>query len=97
MRTYIGHQQVVGSEEFEELALGIDRELFLGVEDETGEGRAARQAAARDVLADLVAQGAAGDEVAAWDALYAEALTRTVPLLRSSARSVRVPGAGEAA
>jgi hypothetical protein len=43
--------------EFTELALGIDRELFAGLADETDTDRAARLDAANDVLADL-----AGDD-----------------------------------
>lgn len=84
MRSYIGNQHVIGNEEFEELALGIDRALFLGEPGESGQERAAREAAARDILADLVTQGEAGDEIAGWDALYAEALTHTVPFLNSA-------------
>ncbi|NEA72788.1 hypothetical protein [Streptomyces sp. SID13588] len=90
MRSYIGDQQVVGSEEFEELALGIDRALFLGEPGESGEERAAREAAAReaaarDILADLMAKAEDGDEVDGWDALYAEALTHLVTFPRHSA------------
>ncbi|KAA0931896.1 hypothetical protein [Streptomyces apricus] len=52
MRTYIGRQQAVSSEDFAELALGTPVELWLGVEGETAEERAAREDAARDILAD---------------------------------------------
>lgn len=98
MRSYIGHQEVRSEDEFVELAYGLDRELFLGSPDESAKERTARLDAARDVLADLREQGLRGDEVAAWDALYAEALTFTVPLLRSAAvRSVERPWAGDAA
>ncbi|GAA2466503.1 hypothetical protein [Streptomyces macrosporus] len=105
MRTYIGHHHVVNAAEFAELALGIDEELPAGIDvdlfrgplrPETPTERAARLDAARDVLAELRAQGESGDEVAAWDALYADALTRTVPLLRSAVRDDQ-PGTGEAA
>ncbi|SEE97212.1 hypothetical protein SAMN05428954_4893 [Streptomyces sp. 2112.3] len=104
MRTYIGHQQVVNSGEFEELAfgfeespLGMDRELFLGpFEPETAQERAARLDAAADVLADLREQGERGDEIAAWDALYADALTAAAPL-RPTRRSDRPARKGEAA
>ncbi|NEA57974.1 hypothetical protein G3I60_28390 [Streptomyces sp. SID13666] len=85
MRSYIGNQHVIGNEEFEELALGIDRDLFLGVQGESGEERAAREAAARDILADLMAKAEDGDEVDGWDALYAEALTHLVTFPRHSA------------
>jgi hypothetical protein len=52
MRTYIGRQQAVSCEDFAELALGTPVELWLGVEGETDEERAAREDAARDILAD---------------------------------------------
>ncbi|MEU9057023.1 hypothetical protein AB0D37_42755 [Streptomyces sp. NPDC048384] len=46
-----GHQAVTAAE-FAELALGTPLELWLGVEGETDEERAARLDAARDILAD---------------------------------------------
>ncbi|MBY8341231.1 hypothetical protein LXH13_19375 [Streptomyces spinosirectus] len=52
MRTYIGPHQAVTTDEFVELALGTPVELWLGVEGETEEERAARLDAARDILAD---------------------------------------------
>ncbi|WP_329545471.1 hypothetical protein OG548_13830 [Streptomyces sp. NBC_01356] len=52
MRSYIGHQQAVSAEDFAELALGTPVELWLGVEGESDEERAARLDAARDILAD---------------------------------------------
>ncbi|MEU6079572.1 hypothetical protein [Streptomyces sp. NPDC047108] len=52
MRTYIGRQQAISVEDFAELALGTPVELWLGVEGETDEERAAREDAARDILAD---------------------------------------------
>ncbi|WP_206300010.1 hypothetical protein [Streptomyces mangrovisoli] len=52
MRTYIGHQQAVSAEDFVELALGTPVELWLGVDGESDEERAARLDAARDILAD---------------------------------------------
>lgn len=96
MRMFVAGQEAHGDIEFAELALGIDIDLFRGpLEVETDGERSAREDAARDILADLRAEAAAGDEVAGWDALYADALTRTVPFLRS----VRVhrAGTGEAA
>jgi hypothetical protein len=96
MRTFVAGQEAVSDAEFAELALGIDIDLFRGpLEPETDCERAAREDAARGVLADLREQGEAGDEIAAWDALYADALTHTVPFLRA-ARGHR-PGTGEAA
>ncbi|MFI6280485.1 hypothetical protein [Streptomyces sp. NPDC050988] len=52
MRTYIGRQQAISTEDFAELALGTPVELWLGVEGESDEERAAREDAARDILAD---------------------------------------------
>ena len=96
MRTFVAGQEAHGDFEFAELALGIDVDLFRGpLEFETDDDRAAREDAARDILADLRAEAEAGDDVAVWDALYADALTRTVPFLRS-ARASR-PMTGEAA
>ncbi|MEV4871621.1 hypothetical protein [Streptomyces syringium] len=104
MRTYIGHHQVISAAEFREMALGfdepagIDRDLFRGpLAAESPQERAARLDVAREVLEELRAAGAAGDEVAELDALYAEALTRTVPLRRSGRGTGRSSGRGEAA
>jgi hypothetical protein len=52
MRTYIGRQQAISPEDFAELALGTPVELWLGVDGESEEERAAREDAARDILAD---------------------------------------------
>ncbi|WP_371598921.1 hypothetical protein [Streptomyces sp. NBC_00564] len=52
MRTFIGRQQAISAEDFAELALGTPVELWLGVEGESDEERAAREDAARDILAD---------------------------------------------
>jgi hypothetical protein len=52
MRTFIGRQQAISVEDFAELALGTPVELWLGVDGETDEERAARLDAARDILAD---------------------------------------------
>ncbi|MEU1165781.1 hypothetical protein ABZ372_37215 [Streptomyces sp. NPDC005921] len=52
MRTYIGPHQAVSPHDFVELALGTPVELWLGVEGETSAERAAREDAARDILAD---------------------------------------------
>ncbi|MEV7090656.1 hypothetical protein AB0O07_33135 [Streptomyces sp. NPDC093085] len=96
MRTFVAGQEAHNETEFAELALGIDIDLFRGpLESETDSERAAREDAARDILADLRAEAEAGDEIAGWDALYADALTRTVPFLRS-VRGLRA-GTGEAA
>lgn len=52
MRAYIGGHQAVSGNDFIELALGTPPELWLGVEGESEEERAARLDAARDILAD---------------------------------------------
>jgi hypothetical protein len=52
MRTYIGRHRPVSPDDFVELALGTPVELWLGVDGESDEERAARLAAARDILAD---------------------------------------------
>lgn len=96
MRTFVAGHEARGELEFAELALGIDMELFRGpLRTETPDEYMARQDAARDILADLRQEADAGDEIAGWDALYADALTRTVPFLRPAGghRS----GTGEAA
>ncbi|MFG2984772.1 hypothetical protein ACGFYQ_26550 [Streptomyces sp. NPDC048258] len=106
MRSYIGNREIANPAEFGELALGfdelplgLDRDLFRGpLGPETAQERAAREAVAREVIAELAELGEGGDEIAAWDALYADALTRTVPFLRAAAcdagRAIRT---GEAA
>ncbi|MFD9026532.1 hypothetical protein [Streptomyces parvulus] len=52
MRSYVGGHQAVSVNDFLELALGTPVELWLGVEGETEDERAARLDAARDILAD---------------------------------------------
>lgn len=96
MRTFVGHHEAWDDFEFEELAYGIDRDLFLGSPDETGEERAARLDAARDILADLREQGES-DDISAWDALYVDQLARTLPLMRRSAGTRRVRTGRDAA
>jgi hypothetical protein len=78
--------------EFAELALGIDRELFAGLADETDTERAARLDAARDVLADL-----AGDDPEL--TTYAQILMRQapVPLRRPAPVRRRIHRTGVAA
>ena len=85
MKSYIGPHRPVSDADFIELALGLDddqrsgldMDLFRGpLSQETPEQRAARLDAARDILADLVAQ-AADDPVIAEDAAYAAGLMRT--------------------
>ncbi|MBZ4322474.1 hypothetical protein [Streptomyces huiliensis] len=52
MRIFVDGHEAVTIEEFIELALGTPPQLWLGVEGETSEERAARLAAARDILAE---------------------------------------------
>ncbi|MFD0152261.1 hypothetical protein ACWGQ4_19145 [Streptomyces sp. NPDC055721] len=90
MRTYIGGQPAVSSNDFVELALGTPVELWLGVEGESEEKRAARLDAARDILAD---NPNLPDEVSriAAEAIeaYAPELFNVVPLVRPAVRKSR--------
>jgi hypothetical protein len=52
VKCFIGGQQATNALEFAELALGTPPELWLGVEGESEEERAARLDAARDILTD---------------------------------------------
>ncbi|NJQ05505.1 hypothetical protein [Streptomyces lonarensis] len=52
MREYVGPHEVRTLHDMIELSLGIDPELFLGVEGESCEERAARLDAARDIMAE---------------------------------------------
>lgn len=52
MNHFIDGHQVVTEADFDELALGTPPELWLGVPGESRAERAARRAAARDILAD---------------------------------------------
>jgi hypothetical protein len=52
LRTFVAGQEARTLHEFMELALGTPLELWLGVEGETAEECAAREDAARDILAD---------------------------------------------
>ncbi|MET9219058.1 hypothetical protein ABZX65_09895 [Streptomyces sp. NPDC003300] len=94
MCTYGGRCDVVDDEC--ELADAPDhfRELFLGPPDESDEQRAARVEAAREVLAELLEEGAS-DHITREDALCALWLGG-VALLRSSRHTVRPSRAGEA-
>ncbi|MFJ5802975.1 hypothetical protein [Streptomyces decoyicus] len=53
MKTYIGRHQVLTDTDALELALGTPLELWLGEDNESDEERAARLAAARDILDDV--------------------------------------------
>ncbi|WP_030185774.1 hypothetical protein [Streptomyces sp. NRRL S-813] len=88
MRTYIGHHEAVTTDEFVELALGTPVELWLGVEGETEQERAARLDAARDILAD---NPSLADDVARIAAEVIEVhpeLFDAVPLARPARRRV---------
>jgi hypothetical protein len=91
MRSYIGHHQAVSDNDFVELALGTPVELWLGVEGEDEEERAARLAAARDILADDPTLPDRVRQVAA-EAIeaYAPELFGVLPLPRRTGR--RRPG-----
>jgi hypothetical protein len=52
MRNYVGGHRADTAQDFAELALGTPTELWLGVDGESDEERAARLDAARDILAD---------------------------------------------
>ncbi|MFG2982973.1 hypothetical protein ACGFYQ_17225 [Streptomyces sp. NPDC048258] len=87
MRTYIGGQEAVSVNEFIELALGTPLELWLGVEGESAEERAARLDAARDILSE---NPDLPDDVSRVAAQVIEAnapeLFNVVPLVRLAAR-----------
>ncbi|MYW06387.1 hypothetical protein [Streptomyces sp. SID3343] len=53
MRTIVNGRLAVTNFEFTELALGVDPELFTGVDGESAEERAARVDAAHDILTAL--------------------------------------------
>lgn len=87
MRTYIGGQEAASVNEFIELALGTPLELWLGVEGETAEERAARLDAARDILADNPDLPDGVSRVAAQVIeVNAPELFNVVPLIRPAAR-----------
>ncbi|MER5298947.1 hypothetical protein ABT039_05720 [Streptomyces lasiicapitis] len=89
MRCIVAGHVAVTAAEFVELALGFaersagfDTELFTGEFGESEEGRAARLAVAREVLAEL-------REVDPLAAAYARALLRASDLPRQSPRARR--------
>ncbi|MBT2507510.1 hypothetical protein J7I98_16780 [Streptomyces sp. ISL-98] len=90
MRTYIGGHQVVSDTDFVELALGTPIELWLGVEGESEMERAARLAAARDILADNPDLPDRVSQVAA-EAIeaFAPELFNVIPLVRPAVRRTR--------
>ncbi|PBC72155.1 hypothetical protein BX265_6776 [Streptomyces sp. TLI_235] len=82
MKSIVAGQYAADSEEFAELALGVDSELFADVVGESVIERAARMDVAAAVLADLRRED---PELAA----YAEALMATAPVPIRSRRIVR--------
>ncbi|MFF7846295.1 hypothetical protein ACFZDF_01765 [Streptomyces sp. NPDC007910] len=90
MRTFIGGHQAVSANDFVELALGTPVELWLGVEGESEEERAARLDAARDILADNPNLPDEVSRVAA-EAIeaFAPELSNLVPLVRPAFRRSR--------
>ncbi|MFD8698174.1 hypothetical protein [Kitasatospora purpeofusca] len=90
MRYIIAGQTAADEDEFAELALGVDEQLFAGVPGEGEIERAARLDAAAGVLADLRREA---PELAA----FAERLLRSAPVplrrpavIRRTASTVRV-------
>ncbi|MFG2823090.1 hypothetical protein ACGFX4_27110 [Kitasatospora sp. NPDC048365] len=53
MKSIVAGQNAANPDEFAELALGVDSELFAGMPGETAAQYRVRMDAARDVLADL--------------------------------------------
>ncbi|WP_329334178.1 hypothetical protein OG866_12255 [Streptomyces sp. NBC_00663] len=86
MRSYIGHHQAVSTDEFVELALGTPVQLWLGVEGENEEERAARLDAARDILADTPHLADDISRIAAELIELHPELVNVVPLARPSGR-----------
>ncbi|WP_431679508.1 hypothetical protein [Kitasatospora sp. KL5] len=73
MKSIVAGQHAANPDEFAELALGVDEELFAGVPGESAVDRAARMDVAVAVLADLRREA---PELAA----YAERLLSTAPV-----------------
>ncbi|MFI9720757.1 hypothetical protein ACIHFE_14035 [Streptomyces sp. NPDC052396] len=99
MRTYVGAREAATPAEGQELTLGFGEdfeELFAGRPDESAEERAARKAAARDILAELQEHSDA-DEIAFLNALYAAQLSNNAVVIRSEAASPLRCWAGKAA
>ncbi|MEW1911539.1 hypothetical protein AB0442_24350 [Kitasatospora sp. NPDC085895] len=79
MKSIVAGQHAADPDEFAELALGVDEELFAGAPGESVLDRAARMDAAAAVLADLRRED---PELAA----YAERLLNTAPVPLHTAR-----------
>jgi hypothetical protein len=94
MKHFIGHHLVASTDEVLELAIGTPLDLWLGVDNESEEERAARLDAARDILADdpeltdrLTTRAALALDVHPADVLRVVALP--VPMPRPSGRHRR--------
>ncbi|WP_326650968.1 hypothetical protein [Streptomyces sp. NBC_01750] len=87
MRTIVAGHVAVTATEFVELALGTPLDLWLGVEGESELERAAREDAARDILADSPELADRVSAVAA-EAIeaFAPELFNVVPLTRPAGR-----------
>lgn len=83
MYDFVGPHRAVSTNEFIELALGTPLDLWLGVEGESEHDKAARMAAARDILADDPGM------VDRTTALAVETIGRTMPELLHLAPSPR--------
>ncbi|MFD8596133.1 hypothetical protein ACFV1L_14120 [Kitasatospora sp. NPDC059646] len=92
MRSIVAGQVAVDSEEFAELALGVDSELFAGVPGEGPSEYAARMDVALAVLADLDRED---PELAGFARRLMDAAP--VPLFTARRPVGRVPGVGVAA
>ncbi|MEU0646153.1 hypothetical protein [Streptomyces umbrinus] len=96
MRNYVSGHQADTTEDFLELALGTPVELWLGVEGESEEERAARLDAARDILADYPDLADRAVQVAA-QVLDEAGLLRLAPLPTLNAAQRRSLRTGVAA
>ncbi|MBW1597925.1 hypothetical protein [Streptomyces sp. JJ38] len=96
MRYFVGSHQAVTADDFVELALGTPPELWLGVDGESPQERAAREDAARDILTENPELIDAVSRIAV-EALEAHtpALLNIVPI--TTRRRVRRPQGGFAA
>ncbi|GAA4859634.1 hypothetical protein [Kitasatospora terrestris] len=83
MKSIVAGQHAANPDEFAELALGVDSELFAGVAGETATEYRVRMDAALDVLADLRRED---PDLAA----YAERLMTQVPRPLHTARRTAV-------
>ncbi|MFI8530110.1 hypothetical protein ACIGMX_07665 [Streptomyces aquilus] len=96
IRNYVSGHRADTAHDFLELALGTPVELWLGVEGESEEERAARLDAARDILADYPDLPDRAVQVAA-KALDDAGLLRLLPLPVPAAALRRIRQTGVAA